>query len=64
MMRSLLAKKWRKKSQTIITSHDVLQPLKQVLLASRDVIIFSQIAARIRRGFFTWGDGCWLPNQL
>ena len=30
-------------------------------MASRDVIISSQFAARIRRGFFTSGDGCWLP---
>ena len=32
------------------------------ILASRDVIISSQFAARIRRGFFTLGDGCWLPK--
>ena len=48
----------------MITSHDVLEPLEQALLASRDVIICSQIAARTRRGFFTLGDGCWLPNHF
>ena len=34
-----------------------------MLLASCDVILFSQIAARTHRGFFTLGDGCWLPNS-
>ena len=42
--------------------HDVWEPWKQAFLASRDVIISSQFAARIRRGFFTLGDGCWLPT--
>ena len=32
-----------------------------MLSASRDVIISSQFAARIRREIFTLGDGCWLP---
>ena len=48
----------------IISVHDVWEPCKQVLLASRDVIIPSQFAARIRRGFFTLGDGCWLPTLV
>ena len=49
------------KTPEIISVHDVWEPWKQALLASRDVIISSQFAARIRRGFFTLGDGCWLP---
>ena len=51
-----------KKTPEIISVHDVWKPWKQALLASRDVIISSQFAARIRRGFFTLGDGCWLPS--
>ena len=51
------------KTPEIISVHDVWEPWKQVLLASRDVIISSQFTARIRRGFFTLGDGCWLPNN-
>ena len=34
---------------------------KKRFLASRDVIISSQFAVQIWRGFFTLGDGCWLP---
>ena len=49
--------------RTIITAHDVLEPLKQVLSASRDVIISGQICCSNRGKFFTLGDGCWLPNQ-
>ena len=40
------------------------EPWKQGLLASRDVIISSQFAAQIRRGFFTLGDWCWLPITI
>ena len=51
------------KMPQIITSHDVFEPLKQVRVASRDVIIFSQICrSNEQRGFFTLGDGCSLPN--
>ena len=49
------------KTPEIISVHDVWEPWKQALLASRDVIISSQFAAQIWRGFFTLGDGCWLP---
>ena len=45
----------------IISLHDVLEPLKQALLASRDVIISSQICASNLQKVFTLGDGCWLP---
>ena len=41
--------------------HDVWEPLKQALLASRDVIIASQICVSKLQRFFTLGDGCWLP---
>ena len=46
----------------LITSHDVLEPLKQVLLASRDVIISGQKFGSKLQRFFTLGDGCWLPT--
>ena len=46
----------------IISLHDVLEPLKQVLLASRDVVISSQICGSKFQSFFTLGDGCWLPK--
>ena len=49
------------KTPKIISVHDVWEPWKQALLASRDVISSSQFAARICRGFFTLGDGCGLP---
>ena len=45
----------------IISLHDVLEPLKQALLASRDVIISSQICGSNLQKVFTLGDGCWLP---
>ena len=41
------------KTPEIISVHDVWEPWKQALLASRDVIISSQFAAQIWRGFFT-----------
>ena len=50
-----------KKCQKIISLHDVLEPLKQALVASRDVIISSQIWAQIWQKVFTLGNGCWLP---
>ena len=60
VMWSFSAKFWQKTAE-IVSVNDVWEPWKQALLASRDVIISSQFAARIRRGFFTLGDGCWLP---
>ena len=47
-----------------ITSHDVLEPLKQVLLASRDVIISGQICGSKLQRVFTLGDGCYLPTEV
>ena len=47
----------------IITSHDVLEPLKQVLSTSRDVIISGQICGSKLQRVFTLGDGCWLPPK-
>ena len=47
----------------IISLHDVLEPLKQALLASRDVIISSQICGSNMQKVFTLGDGCWLPRE-
>ena len=61
-MRSFFGQENGQKKPKFITSHDGLEPLKQALLASRDVIIFSEIAARTRRGLFTVGDECWLPT--
>ena len=60
VMWSFLAKIWQKKPK-IISLHDVLEPLKQALLASRDVIISSQICGSNLQKVFTLGDGCWLP---
>ena len=48
---------------TIISLHDVLEPLKQALLESRDVMISSQICASKLQRVFTLGDGCRLPNS-
>ena len=48
----------------IISLHDVLEPLKQALLASRDVIISSQICGSNLQKVFTLGDGCWLPTVV
>ena len=48
----------------IISVHDVWEPLKQPLLASRDVIISSQICVSKLQRFFTLGDGCWLPKKI
>ena len=48
----------------MISLHDVLKPLKQALLASRDVIISSQICGSNLQKVFTLGDGCWLPKKL
>ena len=50
------------KMPKIITSHDVLEPFKQVLSASRDVIISGQICGSKLQKVFTLGDGCWLPT--
>ena len=44
----------------MITSHDVLEPLKQVLSASRDVIVSGQICGSKLQKVFTLGDRCWL----
>ena len=35
-----------------------------MLVASRDVIVSSQICVSKLQRFFTLGDGCWLPKQL
>ena len=48
----------------IISLYDVLEPLKRALLASRDVIISSQICVSKLQRFFTLGDGCWLPIEM
>ena len=60
----LFRPKFGQKMRKMITSHDVLEPLKQVLSASRDVIISGQICGSNRGKFFTLGDGCWLPCYL
>ena len=44
-----------------LTSYDVLEPFRQVLSASRDVIISGQICGSKLPRVFTLGDGCWLP---
>ena len=53
--------KFRQKTQEIISVHDVREPLKQVLLASRDVIISGQSCVSKFQRFCTLGDGWWLP---
>ena len=53
--------KFGQKMPKIISLHDVLEPSKQALLASRDVIISSQICGLKLQKVFTLGDGCWLP---
>ena len=55
--------KFGQKMPKIISLHDVLEPLKQALLASRDVIISSQICGSNLQKVFTLGDGCWLPKS-
>ena len=44
-----------------ITSHDVLEPLKQAILTSRDVMISGQIFGSKLESVVTLGDGCSLP---
>ena len=56
--------KFGQKMPKIISLHDVLEPLKQALLASRDVIISSQICGSNLQKVFTLGDGCWLPIHV
>ena len=46
-----------------ISLHDALEPLKQALLASRDVIISGKIRLSKLQRVFTLGDGCWLPRN-
>ena len=41
-----------------IASHDVLEPLRQALQASRDVMISGQICGSKSQRVFTSGDGC------
>ena len=53
--------KFGQKMPKSISLHDVLEPLKQALWASRDVIISSQICGSKLQKVFTLGDGCWLP---
>ena len=60
----LFRPKFGQKMPKIISLHDVLEPLKQALLASRDVIISSQICGSKLQKVFTLGDGCWLPSLL
>ena len=55
--------KFGQKMPKSISLHDVLEPLKQALWASRDVIISSQICGSKLQKVFTLGDGCWLPNK-
>ena len=50
------------KKPKFIISHDVLEPFKQALLASRDVIISGQICGSKLQMVFTAGDGGWLPK--
>ena len=50
-----------KKARNFSSVHDVWEPLKQALLASRDVIISGQSCISRCQRFFTLGDGCWLP---
>ena len=47
----------------IITVHDVVEPLKQALWASCDVIISTQICGSKLQTVFTLGDGCGLPTE-
>ena len=61
-MSSFLAKIWPKNGKTDLSIHDVLEPLKQALLASRDVIISSQICGSKLQKVFTLGDGYCLPK--
>ena len=56
------AKSWQTKTK-LITSHDVLEPLKQAL-ASRAMIISGQICGSKLQRVFTLGDRCWLPIQI
>ena len=42
---------------------DILEPSKQALLASRDVIISSQICGSKLQRAFTLGDRYWLPKE-
>ena len=58
----LFRPKCAQKTPRLITSHDVLEPLKQVVSASRDVIISGQIWGLKLQSVFTLGDGCWLPS--
>ena len=60
VMWSFLAKICPKMPKNI-SLDDVLEPLKQAFLASRDVIISSQICVSKLQRVFTLGDGCWLP---
>ena len=58
-----MAKICSKKMPKIVTSHEVLEPLEQVLLASRDVMISGLIFGSKLQRVFTLGDGCWLPKK-
>ena len=51
----------QKTPENYFCTSDVWEPLKQVLWASRDVIISSQICGSNVQRFCTLGDGCWLP---
>ena len=55
----LFRPKFAQKCPTFITSHDVLEPFKQVRH-----IISGQICGSKLQRVFTSGDGCWLPMNL
>ena len=57
----LFRPKFGQKMPKISSLHDVLEPLKQALSASRDVVISSLICGSNLQKKFTLGDGCWLP---
>ena len=59
----LFRPKFCQKMPKTITSHDVHEPLQQVLSASRDVIISGQICGSKLQRVFILGDGCWLPIE-
>ena len=60
----LFQPKFGQKMPKMISLHDVLEPLKQALLASRDVKNSSQICGSNSQKVFTLGDGCWLPGAF
>ena len=53
-----------RKTPTFITSHDVIEPLKQALLASRGVNNFCPNLQLEVAEVSHIGDGCWLPIEV